>query len=332
MFREKHSWCLVIPFLPLPWRSQHPWRRLRSLHSGRRLRTFLKSRTSSRSPARDAVRKRSKTSRLPISVVDGETLQDSGAFNVGRLQNLVPTLQFYSTNPRNTFVNIRGLGQPYGLTNDGIEPGVGFYVDGVLYTRPASTTMDFIDVERVEVLRGPQSTLFGKNTTAGAILVTTRKPSFTPRGQLRAELRRRQLHAGEGVRVAARSARRWRGAFRSPSTQRDGNLYNTTSKKHVNDLNNGGLRGQLLYTPSDDTDITFAIDYTRQRPDGYAAGPGRRRADLSRHSGIRVVALQHPGEPERESKAATSGASSTISTTPRRTSIARRARFVRSTA
>src|SRR5688572_23688230 len=115
---------------------------------------------------------------IPISSISGDTLVDTGTFNVGRLQNIVPTVQFFSTNPRNTSVNIRGLGQPYGLTNDGIEPGVGFYVDGVLHTRPASTTFDFIDVERIEVLRGPQSTLFGKNTTAGAILVTTRKPSF----------------------------------------------------------------------------------------------------------------------------------------------------------
>ena len=115
---------------------------------------------------------------IPISSISGDALVDTGTFNVSRLQNIVPTVQFFSTNPRNTFVNIRGLGQPYGLTNDGIEPGVGFYVDGVLHTRPAATTVDFIDVERIEVLRGPQGTLFGKNTTAGAVLVTTRKPSF----------------------------------------------------------------------------------------------------------------------------------------------------------
>jgi iron complex outermembrane receptor protein len=206
---------------------------------------------------------------IPISVVDGEVLQDSGAFNVSRLQNLVPTLQFYSTNPRNTFLNIRGLGQPYGLTNDGIEPGVGFYVDGVLYTRPASTTMDFIDVERVEVLRGPQSTLFGKNTTAGAILVTTRKPSFTPELNF-------ELSYGDDNYTQAKASvtgplgEKLAGRLSFSGTQRDGNLFNVTSQRYVNDLNNGGLRGQLLFTPSDSTDITFAIDYTRQRPEGYA--------------------------------------------------------------
>src|SRR4029453_8006516 len=79
---------------------------------------------------------------------------------------------------RNSSVQIRGLGAPFGLTNDGIEPGVGMYVDGVFYARPAAATTDFLDVERIEVLRGPQGTLFGKNTTAGAINITTPKPPF----------------------------------------------------------------------------------------------------------------------------------------------------------
>ena len=117
---------------------------------------------------------------IPVSVVSGDLVADAGAFNVNRLKELIPTVQFYSTNPRNSAINIRGLGAPFGLTNDGIEPGVGLYIDGVFYARPAAATLDFLDVERIEVLRGPQGTLFGKNTTAGAINVTTRKPSFTP--------------------------------------------------------------------------------------------------------------------------------------------------------
>ena len=117
---------------------------------------------------------------IPVSVVRGDLVADAGAFNVNRLKEMIPTVQFYSTNPRNSAINIRGLGAPFGLTNDGLEPGVGLYIDGVFYARPASATLDFLDVDQVEVLRGPQGTLFGKNTTAGAINVTTRKPSFTP--------------------------------------------------------------------------------------------------------------------------------------------------------
>ena len=117
---------------------------------------------------------------IPVAVLGEDFLADTGAYNAGKITQLVPSVQFYSTNPRNTAINIRGLGSPFGLTNDGIEQGVGLYVDGVYFARPASAVLDFIDVERIEVLRGPQGTLYGKNTTAGAINVTTKLPQFTP--------------------------------------------------------------------------------------------------------------------------------------------------------
>ena len=100
---------------------------------------------------------------IPISVVSGLVIANTASFNVNRLKELFPWVQLYSSNPRNTGVNIRGLGSTFGLTNDGIDPGVGFYVDGVYYARPAATTLDFIDVDQIEVLRGPQGTLYGKN-------------------------------------------------------------------------------------------------------------------------------------------------------------------------
>jgi len=116
---------------------------------------------------------------IPVTVVTGGLVSDAGAFNVNRLKELIPSVQLYSSNPRNTTLNVRGQGSAFGLTNDGIDPGVGFYVDGVYYARPAATMFDFIDVERVEVLRGPQGTLYGKNTTAGSFNITTKKPSFS---------------------------------------------------------------------------------------------------------------------------------------------------------
>lgn len=92
---------------------------------------------------------------IPISVISGKKAEETGAFNVNRLKELVPSVQFYSSTPRNTSLSIRGLGSTFGLTNDGLDPGVGFYVDGVYYARPAATTLDFVDIERIEVLRGP---------------------------------------------------------------------------------------------------------------------------------------------------------------------------------
>lgn len=125
---------------------------------------------------------------LAFSVIGGEHIDNTGAFNVGRLQQLTPTLQFYSSNPRNTAVNIRGIGVPFGLTNDGIEQGVGIYVDDVYFSRVAAATFDFLDVAQIEVLRGPQGTLYGKNTTAGAINITTRAPTFNFEGRAEVSL------------------------------------------------------------------------------------------------------------------------------------------------
>jgi hypothetical protein len=134
---------------------------------------------------------------IPVSVLSGELVANAGAFNVNRVKELIPSVQFYSSNPRNSSVNIRGLGAPFGLTNDGIEPGVGLYVDGVFYARPAAATLDFLDVERVEVLRGPQGTLFGKNATAGAINVTSRRPGF--KRETEAEFTYGSFNSGESV-------------------------------------------------------------------------------------------------------------------------------------
>ena len=205
---------------------------------------------------------------IPLSVVDGQLAADTGAFNVNRLKELIPTVQFYSTNPRNSAINIRGLGAPFGLTNDGLEPGVGLYVDGVFYARPASATLDFLDVERIEVLRGPQGTLFGKNTTAGAINVTTRKPSFTPAGEV-------ELNVGDLGFVQAKASAtgalgaKVAGRVSFSGTQRGGTVENVATREAVNNLSNVGLRGQVLFAPSDNLAVTVSVDHTRQRPDGY---------------------------------------------------------------
>jgi iron complex outermembrane receptor protein len=206
---------------------------------------------------------------IAISVLGAALVEDAGAFNVNRVKELVPSVQLYSSNPRNTTLNIRGMGSTFGLTNDGIDPGVGFYVDGVYFARPAATTLDFIDIEQIEVLRGPQGTLFGKNTTAGAFNITTRAPSFKPGGGFEVSYgnygfiqAKASVTGPLGKKFAARLA--------FSGTQRDGTLYNVSTQKKVNDLNNQGIRAQLLYTPNDKIKITLTGDATRQRPDGYA--------------------------------------------------------------
>ncbi len=203
---------------------------------------------------------------LAISVIGGDHIDNTGAFNVGRLQQLTPTLQFYSSNPRNSSVNIRGIGAPVGLTNDGIEQGVGIYVDDVYSSRVASATFDFLDVARIEVLRGPQGTLYGKNTTAGAINITTRQPTFQFEGRAEVSLGNlgfKQAKAAISGPLTSNLAAR----IAVSATSRNGILYNVTTRRGVNEQDNLGLRVQLLWRPSANLDVTLSGDYNTQNPE-----------------------------------------------------------------
>lgn len=217
-------------------------------------------------------RRRSETAQevpIPITVVDGTLIEQAGAFNVNRVKELIPSVQLYTSNPRNTGINIRGIGSPFGLTNDGLDPGVGFYVDGVYYARPAAATFDFVDIDQIEVLRGPQGTLFGKNTTAGAFNITTRKASFIPGADF-------ELSYGNYGYIQAKTSitgplsKKLAARVSFSGTQRDGLIENISTGKYINDINNLGGRAQLLFIPSENTSITLAADASSQRPDGYA--------------------------------------------------------------
>ena len=200
---------------------------------------------------------------LAVSVIDAKQLDETGAFNVNRLQQLSPTLQFYSSNPRNTAVNIRGLGVPFGLTSDGFEQGVGIYVDDVYYSRVASATFDFLDVAQIEVLRGPQGTLYGKNTTAGAINITTNQPGFDFEGRAEVSLgnyefrqARLALSGPLSENVAARVA--------FSGTSRRGTIRNVTTGQDIQSLDNIGVRAQVLWEAADNLRITLVGDYNKQ--------------------------------------------------------------------
>ncbi len=220
---------------------------------------------------------------LAIATLDGRTINETGSFNVQKLQQLAPTLQVYSSNPRNTAVNIRGIGVPFGLTNDGFEQGVGIYVDDVYYARVASAVFDFLDVEQIEVLRGPQGTLYGKNTTAGAINIRTNQPTFDFEGSAELSLGNYNLKQAKSAvsgplseTVAARLA--------VSATSRRGTVFNVTTDRWINEQDNLGLRGQLLWEPSDDLAITLSGDWSAQNPEccggvyvGY--GPTQRAAN-----------------------------------------------------
>ncbi|WP_343527056.1 TonB-dependent receptor [Sphingomonas sp.] len=201
---------------------------------------------------------------IALSVVSAEQLGIRGDYRLDQVQQLVPSLQVFSFNPRNTNINIRGLGSNVALTNDGLENGVGVYIDNVYYGRVGQSQFDLVDLDRVEVLRGPQGTLFGKNTTAGAINISSRLPQF-------------QWHADGQADIGNYDYRQVRGSVTGPLidglaafrlsaayTTRDGFLYNATTRRRVHDYENATVRGQLLLTPDPALTIRIIGDWGQQ--------------------------------------------------------------------
>ena len=123
---------------------------------------------------------------VPISVIGGAQIDRDRAFTIADLTQRAPGLTATTPNARRTGVSIRGIGKTSG--NDNMEAAVGVIVDDVFLGHVGMSYQDFTDLERVEILRGPQGTLLGKNTTLGVIKYTSRAPSFTPEGSFDVEL------------------------------------------------------------------------------------------------------------------------------------------------
>ncbi|MDR3510576.1 MAG: TonB-dependent receptor [Caulobacteraceae bacterium] len=200
-----------------------------------------------------------------LAVVGGQFLARTNTTNIAQVAQFVPSMQFSFVNARNANINIRGLGNNIGLASDGIDPGVGFYVDQVYYDRPATATFDLVDIDHVEVLRGPQGTLFGKNSTAGAIAITTSSPTTTPKataeisggnyGYFQAKASISGPIVGDIL-----SAR-----LSVATTTREGLLTNVgDGGNRVNAYRNQTYRGQILYTPTADFKLRVIADYSKQ--------------------------------------------------------------------
>ncbi|MBS0421265.1 MAG: TonB-dependent receptor [Proteobacteria bacterium] len=198
-----------------------------------------------------------------ISAVGGSLLDSSYAVNTQSLGQLVPSLYYNSANPRNTAYTIRGLGSntlSISAANDGIEPGVGFYVDQVYHGRPATAAFDFTDIERVEVLRGPQGTLFGKNTTAGAIHIISRLPTFEPEANAEVSLGQNDFRQAKGSISGPLIGDVLAGRLSAQLTRRDGVIHNVRTGQDLNALNNYALRGQFLFVSSDNLKLRLIAD------------------------------------------------------------------------
>jgi outer membrane receptor protein involved in Fe transport len=197
-------------------------------------------------------------SSVAVSVVTSDAIEKAQILDLRDLQSIVPSLRVNQLqNSSNTNFNIRGFGN--GANNPGIEPSVGVFIDGVYRSRSAAQISDLPNLERVEVLRGPQSTLFGKNASAGVVSVVTAVPDGEQYSKI-------SLTAGNYnqllLKAVTAGALSDSVAFELSATKntRDGYVDNVTLGSEVGERNRKSVRGQLMITPNDKTRIRIIAD------------------------------------------------------------------------
>ncbi len=199
---------------------------------------------------------------ISVSVTTSETLERARILDISDLQSVVPSLRVTTlqTSSNTNFV-IRGFGN--GANNAGIEPSVGVFIDGVYRSRSAAQIGDLPRLERVEVLRGPQSTLFGKNASAGVISVVTAAPSYEPEGSIEVQYGNydaRVLKAYYTTGLTDTFAVSISGGI----NKRDGYIETTDPDiDDINDRNRWNIRGQALWEPSESTQFRLIADYSK---------------------------------------------------------------------
>ncbi len=199
---------------------------------------------------------------IALSVVTPQTLQQTGSFTLQDLEALTPSFTAYQSNARNSSIGIRGIG--VSSASDGLDTSVGVYVDNVYLGRPGMALEDLIDIDQIEVLRGPQGTLFGRNSAAGVLNVTTKKPSFDFGVDAEASVGNygynQERFSITGPLIDGILAFRLT-AF---NTDRNGYLTNTTTGLAGNSVGRDGGRLQLLYTPTSNLSVRFIGEFSNE--------------------------------------------------------------------
>ncbi|WP_298303830.1 TonB-dependent receptor [uncultured Erythrobacter sp.] len=196
---------------------------------------------------------------ISVSVTTGETLENAQIRDVLDLQTVTPSLRVsqLQTSSASTFI-VRGFGN--GDNNFGIEPSVGVFIDGVFRSRSASALNDLTNVQRIEVLNGPQSTLFGKNASAGVISVITRPPQFDWGGSVEAVYGNFDTFFLKGD-VTGPITENIAFSVDGSYQRRDGFGEIVNLDEDINDRNRWAVRGQLLIEPTPDLSVRIIGDY-----------------------------------------------------------------------
>ncbi len=208
---------------------------------------------------------------IAVSAVTAESLQNSGATDLRQLNQLSPSLLVSSTSSEAgaAVIRIRGIGTVG--DNPGLESSVAVFVDGVYRSRGGTALTEMGAVDRVEVLRGPQGTLFGRNASAGLIHIITAKPKFETEGTAEVTYGNfdfwRLVGGITGPIAGDTLAYRLDGVY----TRRDGFVEDVISGRDVNNRDRYLLRGQLLFTPNDDLEVRLIGDFAKRNEECCAS-------------------------------------------------------------
>ena len=198
---------------------------------------------------------------ISVSVTTAETLERAQIRDLIDLQTVAPSLRVQQLqSSSNTTFSVRGFGN--GDNNFGIEPSVGVFIDGVFRSRSAGALDDLANVQRIEVLRGPQSTLFGKNASAGVVSVITRAPQFDFGGSIEASYGNYNSFVVRGD-VTGPITDAIAFSLAGGYNRRDGYATIVNLGEDLSNRNRWNVRGQLLIEPTADLSIRLIGDYSR---------------------------------------------------------------------
>ncbi|MFC3078475.1 TonB-dependent receptor [Phenylobacterium terrae] len=202
------------------------------------------------------------TTPVAISAFSEAALQRQGATQITDLQGAVPNLNLVQgrASSNSTNIYIRGVGQPDALQT--FDPAVGVYIDDVYISRIRGTQFDLLDLQRVEVLRGPQGTLYGKNTIGGALKLVTRRPGQEVRSQASASVGNYGLFEGK-LALSGPLTDTLAAGFAASGSARDGYVEDPVTGRDYNDKKTLSLRSALAWTPTDATTVDLTADYTK---------------------------------------------------------------------
>ena len=203
---------------------------------------------------------------IAISVLNGGALEEANLNNLAAITTQTPTVNF-RTNASNkdSALFIRGVGTI--STSPGVEPTVSTVLDGVVTSRPGQATLDLVEIDRIEILRGPQGTLFGKNASAGVINIVTRAPSAQREGYVDLAYfqgNERRIRLGGSGELATGLLR---GSISAMAGKFDGNVTNVFDGSKVNGYDRKGIRGRLDITPTPSLKLVLIADHTKALDD-----------------------------------------------------------------